>query len=97
MSSEKIIAMSPQKNCAPIQQQKITQPLHKNIAIIAKRCRENTTFVVKFVKLLFPKVLKKFFLFSSDSSDSMDSSENNNATSPQQITQPLNFLLLLFF
>ena len=37
---------------------KITQPPEK-IAIIAKRCPENITLVVKCVKLLFAKVLRK--------------------------------------
>ena len=33
---------------------------HKNITRIAKSCPENITSVVKCVKLLFPKVLRKF-------------------------------------
>ena len=37
----------------------------KNIARIAKRCPENITLVVKCVKLLFPKVLRKFYFLST--------------------------------
>ena len=33
----------------------------QNIARIAKRCPENITSVIKCVKLLFPKILWKFF------------------------------------
>ena len=49
--------------------QKITQPLHekknhttsrKNTKRITKRCPENITLVLKCVKLLFPKLLRKF-------------------------------------
>ena len=66
----------------------------KKIARIAKRCPENITVVVKCQKLLFPKVL--IFFYSRDSSDSMDSSENNHATSPhtKKNKQPPKFLFL---
>ena len=37
------------------------QPIHKNIARIAKRCPENITSVVKCVKLLFSKVPRKLY------------------------------------
>ena len=36
----------------------------QNIARIAKRCPENITSVVRCIKLLFPKVLRKFFFFT---------------------------------
>ena len=46
------------------------QTTNKNIARMATRCPENISSVVKYVKLLFPKVLRKE---SSDSSDSKTS------------------------
>ena len=61
------------ENCATLKKimqplnKKIMQPLHKkklqtskNIGRTAKRCPENVRSVVKCVKLLFPKVLRKF-------------------------------------
>ena len=57
----------------------------KTFARIAKGCPENITLVVNCFKLLFPKVLRKFFKkYHSDSSDGSDSSEKNHATSQQK-------------
>ena len=72
-------------------QTKIMQPLHKqnhatsqkNIARIAKCCPENITLITKCVKLIFPKVLRKFLFYSSYSSDRMDNIE-------KKIMQPLH-------
>ena len=57
---QKNYATSPQDNHITSTHKKITQHLHKKIARIAKRCPENITSFVKCVKLLFPKVLRKW-------------------------------------
>ena len=55
-------ATSSHKKSRKIFTQKIMHSLNKNIGRIAKRCPENITLVVQCVKLLFPKVLRKYFL-----------------------------------
>ena len=88
LSTHKNHATSPHiksRNLSTTKNHATSQP--KNIVRIAKRCPENITLVVKCLKLLFPKVLRKFIFFYS-----RECSEKNYATSPHQKSGKLPLL-----
>ena len=79
------------KNHATSSQRKSSNLLTQNIARIAKRCPENISSIVKCVKLLFPKVLKKY-LFTV----AIAVTVVRQIMQPlhKKITQPYSFLFL---